>query len=223
MDKTTNDIGLEKRKEVLATSLIIEGLTSAFLASLLGIKNHSKTKPFGNTTSALSFSHKIDLLTEIGALAKENRSKFQVFMEIRNQFIHNLSATTYEKCFLEMKGKDTFILKAYPQQKSISRERQLELATRALSKDILEQTVALTKKLEDKIKKEVEAELAKKTHDAFLKAIKEIQTTLDEYFEREIEKKPTINTKLLKGFGTRLSKQFLKLSIKNLDLLTKND
>lgn len=223
MTKPKIDLGLEIRKEVLATSLVVEGLTSAFLSSLLGIKDYTNSRTLGNKSSSLSFNNKIDLLIEIGALSKDNRSKFQTFMEIRNQFVHNLSATTYEKCFAETNGKDNFILKAYPQSQSHSRERQLELATSALGNDIVQLTVALTKSVEDKIRKEIDADLYKKTQQAFIKAIDEIKITLDDYFENEIEKSPTFSTKRLKGFGTQLSKLFYKLSIKNLQTLNKKE
>lgn len=215
------DIGLEVRKEVLSTSLLVEGLASAFLSSLLGIKDYTNSRTLGNKGGSLSFNQKIDLLIEIGALSKADRNKFQSFMEIRNQFVHNLSATTYEKCFAEMKGKDTFLLNVYPQTTGLSRELQLELATRALGNEVTLLTVNLTKRIEDKIKREIEIEMNKETQQAFIKAIDEIKTSLDDLFEREIEKSPTFNTKRLKGFGTQLSKLFYKLTIRNLRNIAK--
>ncbi len=213
------DLGLIIRKEVLATSLIVEGLTSAFLSTLLGVKDYTNSRTLGNKGGSLSFNQKIDLLIEIGALSKDDRNKFQAFMEIRNQFIHNLSATTYEKCFAATGGTDKYLLKTYPQAQNISREKQLEATTRDLGNDIAQLTVALTKSVEEKIKKDVEVAIAKKSQQAFLDSIKQVKTSLDDYFDKEIAKSPTYNTKRLKGFGTEISNMLFLLWKKNFDKL----
>lgn len=43
------------------------------------------------------------------------KSKFVAFMEIRNQFMHNMNALTYVKCFENLPGKQKWILNTYPQ------------------------------------------------------------------------------------------------------------
>src|SRR6266446_5696534 len=91
-------LGVEKRLDVLEAALTMEHLTSAFLTSLLGIKDWQGSKVFGNKSGCISFNQKIDLLIEIGALSKDLRTKYQTFMEIRNQFMHNINAESYEKC-----------------------------------------------------------------------------------------------------------------------------
>ena len=223
MDKQVLDLGLTIRKEVLATSLIVEGLTSAFLSSLLGIKDRTNSKTLGNKSGSLSFNQKIDLLIEIGALSKDHKSKFQAFMEIRNQFVHNLSATTYEKCFEATNGTDKYLLKTYPQATTLSREKQLEFASRQLGNDITQLTVALTKSIEEKIKKDVEINIAKKSQQAFLDSIEQLKTSLDDRFDKEIAKSPTYSSKRLKGFGTRLSKILIALWKKNFDKLNEKE
>jgi len=214
------ELGLPIRKEILSTSLIVEGFTSAFLSALLGIGDFTNSRTLGNKGGSLSFNQKVDLLIEIGALSKENRSKFQAFMEIRNQFIHNYSATTYEKCFAATDGKAKYILKAYPQANNLSREEQLNAATHELSDEITTLTFALMKNVKEKFRHDIEADVSNKSQKAFIEALGQVKTSLDDYFDKEIAKSPTYNTRRLKGFGTELSKILYGLWNKNFKKLT---
>src|SRR5688500_14484063 len=92
------NLDITNRKDILQKSLFMETITSQFLALILGIKKPLESKSFGNTGSALSFSQRVNLLMDLGALNSELRSKYQLFMEIRNQFMHNADAGTYEEC-----------------------------------------------------------------------------------------------------------------------------
>lgn len=187
----TTDLGLPIRKEILFTSLAVEGLTSAFLSTLLEIKDYKNSRTLGNKSGSLSFNQKVDLLIDIGALSKEDKNKFQVFMEIRNQFIHNLSATTYEKCFGATGGTDKCILKIYPQSKNISREEQLEEATKELGNEVIKLIFDLTKRIEEKNHKKLIADIAIKSEQAFFEAIEKMKNTVDDHFDIEITKANT--------------------------------
>ena len=217
------EFGLEIRKEVLTASILIEYMTSAFLSALLGIKDLPNSRTLGNSSGSLSFNQKINLLIEIGALSSDNRSKYQAFMEIRNQFIHNLSASTYEKCYAATNGTDKYVLKTYPQSPDISREEQLELATKKLSDDIARLTTELIEKIKEKAKKDVEFNLTKKFHQAFLDSIEQLKTSLDDFFEQEIKNNPTFSTESLKGFGTELSKIMYGLVKRNYEKLNSQE
>src|SRR5688572_19762225 len=92
-------IGIEKRQNILNVSLLVENFTSLFLSRLLEIQDHRKTISFGNKSSSLSFNQKVNILIDIGALNATDKIKFQTFMEIRNQFMHNIDADSYENCF----------------------------------------------------------------------------------------------------------------------------
>ena len=46
-------------------------------------------------------------------------------MEIRNQFMHNLAADSYESCYA-FKRKEKFILDNYPQETTLTKEEQLK-------------------------------------------------------------------------------------------------
>jgi hypothetical protein len=213
------DLGLLIRKEVLVSSLMIEGLTSAFLSTLLGIKDYTNSKTLGNKGGSLSFNQKIDLLIEIGALSKNNRNKYQAFMEIRNQFIHNISASTYEKCLAATNGTDKFLLKTYPQDSKLSREKQLEEASRQLSNELGQLTVSLTERIKENARKDVEVLITKRSQQALIDSIEQMKTALDDYFDKEITKSTTFNTVRLKGLGTGVSKILYGLWNKNFDKL----
>ncbi|MGC4041888.1 MAG: hypothetical protein QM710_14185 [Flavobacterium sp.] len=165
------DIGIEKRKNILAISLMLEGMTSAFLAQLIGIENHIETISFGNKSSSLSFNQKIGLLIDIGALPPEEKGKFQLFMEIRNQFMHNLQAKTYELCFSFLPGRDKFILKLYPQDGNLNVEEQLEKATMELSDEVSRITVNLIEKVKEKFERDIELDMLKKIFPVLLKTM----------------------------------------------------
>jgi hypothetical protein len=145
-----NDIGLKQRELILTYALLLEFFTSIFLAQLLGIKDREKTISFGNKNSALSFNQKINLLIDIKALSKENKNKYQTFMEVRNQFMHNFQADSFETCYSFIEGKANFVLRLYPQSEEFSKEEQLKKATLNLSEELLNTTIGLIDKVKEK-------------------------------------------------------------------------
>lgn len=165
------DLGIEKRKLILQTSLLVESFTSIFLSRLLEINDRTQTISFSNKSSSMSFNQRLNLLIDIGAIEAKNRNKFLTFMEIRNQFMHNLEAASYEKCFDFIDGKENFILRTYPQDSNKSREEQLEKAAEKLSGDVLTITVNLYDKVKEKIEKEVKFDMLQKTQPILLKAL----------------------------------------------------
>lgn len=213
------DIGITIRKEVLTTSLIIESLTSSFLAGLLGINNIKNSYTLGNQGSCLSLSQKVDLLIDMGALSITNRNKFRIFMEIRNQFMHNLSATNYEKCFSFLNGRAKNILDAYPQPINISREEQLKNATVELSTEVTKLTSELIIRVKEKFQKDVESKVSQKSNQAFKLSIKLIEKKFDDYFENEFKRDKKFSAKRLKGFGKAFSKIIFSLWKTNFDNL----
>jgi hypothetical protein len=144
------DLGLDIRKDILEYSLMMEMLTTNFLASILDIKEPKNSKTLGNKTSSFSFNHKIDLLIDLGALRKEERKKYQYFMEIRNQFMHNIDASSYEKCLAYLDGTNIAVLKLYPQPESLSLDEKYKNAVFALCEETLDLTIQIIDTLNDK-------------------------------------------------------------------------
>lgn len=207
---------LKIRADVLQGALLLEELASSFLAELLGVKNKKVSLSFGNKSSALSFNQKINLLIDMGAVDKDSRNKFQTFMEIRNQFMHNINATSYEACFSFTDSKDKYILKTYPQNNKLPREEQLRLAVEALNGDLLFVTAQVIKKIESNIENEVTAKVNKETIDDIHKSIAEAKTLLNDWIDREIEKGTNFTAKKLKGMGTFVSGLIYRLVIKKI-------
>lgn len=83
------------------------------LGDLLGIIPKSSFT-LGNKSSALPFKSKVELLIDLGAIGSKNKSKFMKFMEIRNQFAHNISAESFSTCFDSIDGLTVFLKKNYP-------------------------------------------------------------------------------------------------------------
>ncbi len=144
---------MEKRIQVLRYSLILEKQASLELSNLLLISDISKTKSFGNKSESLSFNQKINILVDSGVVGTDYKPKFQHFMSIRNQFMHNIDADTYEKVinqidmlgYLKKNYQDNFDLKQ-------NLEDSLELSVKHLFKDCINHLIEI-KGLKAKISK----------------------------------------------------------------------
>lgn len=75
-----------------------EHLLNVILAKLFRT-SPDETRSFGTTNQALNFHAKANLLFDLNYLDKNQREKFQIFMEIRNKFAHLHEIDTFEKCF----------------------------------------------------------------------------------------------------------------------------
>ncbi|MBC6613000.1 hypothetical protein H8B15_18910 [Hymenobacter sp. BT507] len=82
------------RSSILLCSIREENEISRALKYLLRtVRPDSKT--LDNKSSSLSFKNKVDLLYDIGDLEKSQYDKLILFMEIRNQFIHNPNCNSF--------------------------------------------------------------------------------------------------------------------------------
>ncbi len=93
------NIGL--RSKILMFSIKQEELSSEIVKKFLRIYKQD-LKTLGNKTSSFSFKNKIDLLFDIGDIEIEQYPFLIKFMEIRNQFIHNSTCST----FLDLKRQN---------------------------------------------------------------------------------------------------------------------
>lgn len=115
------NIGL--RSKILMCSIKQEELSSEIVKKFLRIYKQD-LKTLGNKTSSFSFKNKIDLLFDIGDIEIEQYPFLIKFMEIRNQFIHNSSCST----FLDLKKENnelTNYLKKNFENKVIDEEQSL--------------------------------------------------------------------------------------------------
>lgn len=193
-------MNMEKRLKVLKSSLMLESLVSTFLAGILDIKDHIHSISFGNRSSALSFNQKINLLIDIGAIERNDRTKYVTLMEIRNQFMHNLECDTFEKCLDVLEGKETYLLKLYPQMEE-DREQRLINCFNALSAEVIKTTHEILKVITQRIADKAQHSVISKSHDLIHEAIKEGTEYLDKVIEDFIKGKTMIPSKDMANIG----------------------
>ncbi len=94
-------LNIEVRSRILEYSLVIENLINDLLLLNLGIYNEKeKTRLFSNR-GKVTFQNKIDLLFDIEVLSKEENSEFELLMNIRNKFLHDLECNSFNILFNE--------------------------------------------------------------------------------------------------------------------------
>lgn len=111
--------------QVLQKSLLLERAMSELLCFLLEIQPINKSRVFGNTSGAMSFKQKVDLIIDTKGISekksKEASEKFVVFMELRNSFMHNIDVIDFSYYFENLSnGKDNLkkLKRWYKKEKS---------------------------------------------------------------------------------------------------------
>jgi hypothetical protein len=100
----TPEINLSLRTDILEMALLLENEINTLLTSCLNIENQN-AKAISNKNSSLSFKNKIDLLFDIEMFSKEEHSQLLLLMEFRNQFLHNITCSSFSKA-IELLGND---------------------------------------------------------------------------------------------------------------------
>lgn len=90
-----DDKNLPLRTEILGIALDIEKNINDLLLHLLLINNNER-KAITNKSGNLSFQNKIDLLFDLEILNKDEHSVFNLLMQFRNQFLHNIECNSFE-------------------------------------------------------------------------------------------------------------------------------
>ena len=204
--------GMALRADILQTSLILEYSTSVFLGSLLGVKDISKSKSFGNTGKALGFEQKITLLTDIEAFTNELRSKFEMFMAVRNQLVHNIDANSMESCALYIEGLQKYLFKRYPQKDELRLEHKLREAFRSLSIDLLKELQILRDRAIQKITEEESKDAAEAALTSLLKTLETIEPDFSSYIVKIL---PDIELPFAKEISENLNGILYKKVIDN--------
>ena len=183
MSKAIEAVNINNRIYVLQTALLIEKLTTIFLATLLDAKEYINGKSF-NGSSALSFNQKINLLIDLGALQDDERAKFQKFMEIRNQFMHDLEADTYQNCISRIKGASNYLYKNYDLKKYKIGEEAIKEGVKLLSIDVYNSTMKIAKTTMDKNIEKLKGEYGVKAMEAFKESIEETVPIIESWAKR---------------------------------------
>ncbi|MEH1009549.1 hypothetical protein VDP25_17555 [Winogradskyella sp. ECml5-4] len=189
--KKSNNI----RLFILNKSLEIEDLLSKILKEIIRIPK-SDSKTLSNKSSSLSFKTKADLLYDLDRINKEEYNLLILFMEIRNQFIHNIEATTFEKVFQVIgnnkKNKilklDSDLEKNYQQaleinDENFSSEVVLKMAFTNLKLMIDKLLIREFDNLVESLKSEDELKQSAKLNSISEKMLDLITKTIDEFGE----------------------------------------
>jgi hypothetical protein len=89
------EINLQLRSEILDKALNLEKIVNSLLLFILSIENRRR-KTITNKSGNISFKNKIDLLFDLDILNDDEHKKLLLFMEFRNQFLHNFECSSFE-------------------------------------------------------------------------------------------------------------------------------
>lgn len=90
------DLNLKLRADILEYSLFIEKLINDLLLLNLGIYDEKESTRLFSNKGKLTFQNKIDLLYDIEVLSKDENSEFELLMNIRNKFLHDLDCNSFQ-------------------------------------------------------------------------------------------------------------------------------
>ncbi len=212
---------------VLNRSLEIESKLSEILKYLLGLEKEDDNKSLGFKGSALSLKAKVDLLFDINKIEKDLYKELILFMEIRNQFVHNLDSRTFEVVTKRI-NKQKKILDIFEKNKKLPNHEGLDLENK-LRVGFLGMTQTMLKELKDihihiieerilRLKNETNGRLI----ELYQSTIKHVDSSIDEMrliINQELENEFGDN----KNFGDKFMVKFSQLIKEKIDLNKKKD
>lgn len=96
------DINIILSTDILEYSLCIEKLINELLLLNLGIYDEKERTRLFSNKGKLTFQNKIDLLYDIEVLSKDENSEFELLMNIRNKFLHDLECNSFQVLFRQL-------------------------------------------------------------------------------------------------------------------------
>ncbi|MDO6803189.1 hypothetical protein Q4595_12080 [Wenyingzhuangia sp. 1_MG-2023] len=207
-------MNLEIRKEVLYCSLILEESLSICLKSMFEIPSN-QSKAMGFQGSALSFKNKVDLLYDINKIPREEYSKFIMFMEIRNQFIHNIDSDNFEIVLKRIDKKNKFLhLDTFHNdfiEKNKSEEKDIEKVYSFIFHKLFSHLRKKLNEIGQNIINEKKQILDQKMNELLFKEYKEINLLLAQSIDDSAD---DLNIKLQQEFNS--SKDFSEIIRENI-------
>jgi hypothetical protein len=96
------------RYRILDMALKVEHELSKIISSIIKV-DPKGSKTLSNKSSAIPFKVKVDLLFDLQRLSKDEYNVLILFMEIRNQLVHNYEVDTLEKALGAIEKKPKFL------------------------------------------------------------------------------------------------------------------
>lgn len=156
---------IDLRSKILMYSIKQEELSSEIVKKFLRISKHD-LKTLGNKISSFSFKNKIDLLFDIGDIEKEQYSFLIKFMEIRNQFIHNPTCSTFLDLKRENNELTNYIKKKF-ENRIVDEEQSLSESFDKLNEFSNQVLIKLDKEYDEGITRELHRFLDAKLESNF--------------------------------------------------------
>lgn len=145
-------------------------------------------KTLGNKSSSLSFKNKVDFLYDLDRIRKDEYNKLILFMEIRNQFIHNKDAISFEHIFKIIDKKNNLLnidsnIKSNYEDTSNDdlKEKSLKLAFDKLHLDLIELIKNQFQRLMDEKEIEIKKEINEKVLEGYEFLIHSIDNSFKEF------------------------------------------
>ena len=150
-------MNIELRTKILEKSLNLEDNINRCLRVLIEVKS-SQPKTIGDKSSSIPLASKINLLLDLELLNKEEYNQLFCFLEIRNQFMHNIHCDSYIKV-IEKISRSNLLLKLDSKLTEFyenpilieNREEYIKLMVDNLGLRVLEIAINLHKKSIDKL------------------------------------------------------------------------
>lgn len=192
-------MNVECRIKILSKSLEIEDGLSNILKEIIKVPKVD-TKTLGNQSSSLSFKTKADLLYDLDRITKDEYNRLILFMEIRNQFIHNIHANSFTKVFeilgnnrknnlLKLNDELTELHDLVKEEKD--KEKILEFCFDFLSIKLLETIISNREQIIKNFENEREQENLSRISNISMDMLNYVQETIDEFgdiWTKELEK-----------------------------------
>lgn len=169
-------LNMELRSYVISHILRLEQTSSSLVRVILRLFRDN-LKSIGDTSTALSFKSKIDLLYDLDEINKIEYSHLIKLMEIRNQFAHSHNAISFESLDKINADINKYLLKYLPDDTPIeyTREEKLKHSFQKIFMDVcgtllvrqIEYTDGIGKELDAHINNEVVANIEKIWDDAY--------------------------------------------------------
>ncbi|WP_407557911.1 hypothetical protein [Winogradskyella sp. 4-2091] len=159
--------------KILKYSLRLEKIASYSLAYIFDIEKPENTKSLGNKNTSLSFNQKLNLLLDSGSIVKEEKEKMEIFMEVRNQFMHNLNVDSFQDVFELLNGREKRLKKLYPDyfSEDIKLEKSFDKVTEKLYLEGMKTLVSFKGVKDKKLKRIANETVYKKLYDSTPRAV----------------------------------------------------
>lgn len=203
------------RADVLDKSLTMESLLSQFIGVLLRIPIKD-SRTIGSKSSSLSFKTKVDFLFDLGKLSTDDCKQLTLFMEVRNQLIHNIEIDTMYKA-LEA-TKNTAKIMKFQEADTIDREMSEYDYRIAFHNfygtllqrvgEVLETINAELAAAEEQAQKAADSELFDKHLELLSEAIDEASDHFDQLFERPEGEGGALRRSIQARFYVKLKAQY---------------